>query len=63
MPPRRAVFLLFIIGRRDEKTVIIIREFDPTYNSEDVRKFPSIGCASQTEDLIGMIVGGDASEN
>lgn len=30
---------------------------------EDVRKFPSIGCASQTEDIIGMMVGGDKSEN
>ena len=34
------VFLLPIKGSSDEKTVIMIKELEPTYKSEEVKKFP-----------------------
>ena len=39
-PPVIAFFLLFIKGNRDENTIIIIKELEPTYKSADVKKFP-----------------------
>lgn len=39
-PAKIAVLLLSIIGKREEKTTNTIRELDPKYSIEEVKKFP-----------------------